>query len=251
MTHVAPPVAIVTGAARRVGRVIADALIDAGWQVVAHVHHADDAVSAGAIRAVADLAVPDCAERLFAACPEVPRLIVNNAARFAPDSVADFDPEELAQHMAVNVTAPALLTAALARAVGEAPRSDRLIVNILDAKLAAPNADFLSYTLSKAALAQLTELSARALAGAGVRVNAIAPALMLPSAGQTEANFERAHAFNPLRRGVTPDDVARALFYLIDARAMTGQTLLLDGGQRFLGLARDVQFLSFDEEQPQ
>ena len=245
-----PGVAIVTGAARRVGRVLADGLIAAGWQVVAHVHHADDEVSAGEIRAVADLAAPDCADRLFAACPEPPRLIVNNAARFAPDSLDAFDPAELALHIAVNVAAPALLTAAMARAAASAPEADRLIVNILDAKLRAPNPDFLSYTLSKAALAQLTEVSARALAGQGIRVNAIAPALMLPSAGQSEANYVSAHSFNPLRHGVTPDDVCRALFYLIDAPAMTGETLLLDGGQRFLGLARDVQFLSLDDETP-
>ena len=103
MTHAAsaprmpatPGVAIVTGAARRVGRVLADGLIAAGWQVVAHVHHAGDEVSVGAIRAVADLAAPDCADRLFAACPEPPRLIVNNAARFAPDSRSEEHTSEL------------------------------------------------------------------------------------------------------------------------------------------------------------
>ena len=112
-----------------------------------------------------------------------------------------------------------------------------------DAKLAAPNPDFLSYTLSKQALAGLTGLAARAYADRGIRVNAIAPALMLRSAGQSEENFAASHALNPLRRGVSPDDVVGALRYLIDAPAVTGQTLVIDGGQQFMALGRDVQFL--------
>ena len=118
-----------------------------------------------------------------------------------------------------------------------------LVVNLLDAKLKAPNPDFLSYTLSKVALAGLTEYSARALAGQGIRVNAIAPALMLRSEGQDESNFEAMHRFNPLGRGVSPEDVVAALRYLIGATAMTGEILTLDGGQRFWALPRDVQFL--------
>src|SRR4029434_10264406 len=100
-----------------------------------------------------------------------------------------------------------------------------------------------SYTLSKYALAGLTEVAARALASQGIRVNAIAPALMLPSGEQDEANFAAVHALNPLGRGIEVSDLIAALRYLIDSTGMTGQTLVLDGGQRFLGLARDVQFL--------
>ena len=117
------------------------------------------------------------------------------------------------------------------------------VVNLLDAKLAAPNPDFVSYTLSKYALAGLTELAARALAEKGIRVNAIAPSLMLPSGEQGEANFSTVHDFNPLRRGIEVSDVVAALRYLIDSDGMTGQRLVLDGGQRFMGLSRDVQFL--------
>jgi NAD(P)-dependent dehydrogenase (short-subunit alcohol dehydrogenase family) len=143
--------------------------------------------------------------------------------------------------MAVNVRAPALLTRAFAARVGDG--GDALVVNLLDAKLKAPNPDFLSYTLSKQALAGLTELSARALAAQGIRVNGIAPALMLQSAGQDESNFEAMHRFNPLGRGVEPADVVGALRFLIGATAMTGEVLTLDGGQRFWALPRDVQFL--------
>ncbi len=121
--------------------------------------------------------------------------------------------------------------------------SDGLIVNLLDSKLAAPNPDFLSYTLSKQALAGFTELSARALSSQGIRVNGIAPALMLRSAGQTDENYERVHSRNPLHRGVEPDDVVSAIRYLVAVPTVTGEVLVIDGGQRFSPPARDVQFL--------
>jgi NAD(P)-dependent dehydrogenase (short-subunit alcohol dehydrogenase family) len=234
--------AIVTGAGKRVGRAIAAALLDDGWTVLAHVHRERDEVP-GAAKVVADLQDPTCAAAIFAAADGLPpvRLLVNNAARFAWDGFGEFNPAELSAHMAVNVAAPLLLIdrfAALQQS-GE----DSLIVNLLDSKLASPNPDFLSYTLSKEALASLTELAARALAPRGVRVNAIAPALMLRSAGQSEENFEAMHANNPLRRGVETADVIGAIRYFIGARCVTGQQLVIDSGQRFLGLERDVQFL--------
>lgn len=234
--------AIVTGAGKRVGREIAQALIDDGWSVVAHVRDAGDDVPDGARKAVADLAQADCAQRVFAAAAGLPpvRLLVNNAARFADDGVGRFSPAEFDAHMTVNVRAPALLIDRFAR---DHDGDDALIVNILDAKLAVPNPDFLSYTLSKQALAGLTELAARALAGKGIRVNGIAPALMLRSSGQTEANYDEMHRRNPLARGVGPGDVIGALRYLIGARCVTGEVITVDSGQRFLNLERDVQYL--------
>jgi NAD(P)-dependent dehydrogenase (short-subunit alcohol dehydrogenase family) len=235
--------AIVTGAGKRVGRAIAVALIEDGWTVVAHVHHDSDDVPDGTVKAVADLALPDCAERVFAGAAGLPplALLVNNAARFAWDGFGDFDGGELDAHMAVNVRAPALLIDRFART----PRQpdDALVVNLLDSKLAAPNPDFLSYTLSKSALAGLTELAARALAGQRIRANGIAPALMLRSSGQSQENYEAMHANNPLRRGVEASDVVAALRYLVQARCVTGQTIVIDSGQRFMGLDRDVQLL--------
>jgi NAD(P)-dependent dehydrogenase (short-subunit alcohol dehydrogenase family) len=235
--------AIVTGAGKRVGRHIAEALLADGWNVVAHVHRDSDEVPDGAVKAVADLGQPDCGERVFRATEGLPTvsLLVNNASRFAWDGFGEFDGGELDAHMAVNVRAPALLIdrfAAQPRGGGDA-----LIVNLLDSKLASPNPDFLSYTLSKIALAGLTELAARAFAPQGIRVNGIAPALMLRSSGQSEENFEEMHARNPLKRGVTPQDVMGAVRYFIDARCVTGEVLVIDSGQRFLGLGRDVQFL--------
>jgi NAD(P)-dependent dehydrogenase (short-subunit alcohol dehydrogenase family) len=165
---------------------------------------------------------------------------VNNAARFAWDGFGEFSANEFAGHMAVNVQAPALLIDRFA-AAHESGKA--LVVNLLDSKLSAANPDYLSYTLSKYALAGLTELAARALAPRGIRVNGIAPALMLRSTGQSEENFEAMHASNPLRRGVGPADIVGALRYLITADAVTGQVITIDSGHRFMGLERDVQFL--------
>jgi NAD(P)-dependent dehydrogenase (short-subunit alcohol dehydrogenase family) len=142
--------------------------------------------------------------------------------------------------MAINARAPALLIEQLA---ARHDGGDALVVNLLDAKLSAPNPDYLSYTLSKYALAGLTELAARALAPHRIRVNGIAPALMLRSSGQSEENFAAMHSNNPLGRGVEPEEVVAALRYLVGAAALTGQIITIDGGHRFLGLARDVQFL--------
>lgn len=234
--------AIVTGAGKRIGKVIAEALVADGWAVVAHVRREEDTVPDGTIKVVAELARPDCAERILGSIKDLPSpsLLVNNAARFAVDSVGSFSPDEFAAHMASNVQAPVLLTEAFVAAGGE---GDRLVVNLLDSKLSAPNPDYLSYTLSKMALAGFTELAAQAYADRGVRVNAIAPALMLRSPGQSEENFRAMHRHNPLGRGVEPGDVVAALRYLIEVPAVTGQILTIDGGQRFWALPRDVQYL--------
>ena len=238
-----PRTAIVTGAGKRVGAVIAAALVESGWSVVAHVRRAEDDIPAGAVKAIADLADPGCAETIFRAAAALPpvRLLVNNAARFARDDFGAFSLAEFDAHMAVNLRAPVLLTQAFAAAHRDG--EDALIVNILDSKLAAPNPDFLSYTLSKQALAGFTELAARALAGKGIRVNGIAPALMLRSAGQSEGNFRAMHARNPLQRGVGPADLMRAIDFFAATPTVTGEVLTIDGGQRFDPPPRDVQFL--------
>jgi NAD(P)-dependent dehydrogenase (short-subunit alcohol dehydrogenase family) len=233
--------AIVTGAGKRVGAAIARALLADGWSVVAHVHHAGDDVPEGAVKVVSDFTDPGCAATVFDAVDGPVALLVNNSARFAWDGFGEFSADEFDAHMRINVRAPALLIDRFAARHSGA--EDALIVNLLDSKLAAPNPDFLSYTLSKQALAGLTELAARALSAKGIRVNAIAPGLMLRSSGQSEENFEAMHSNNPLQRPVEVADVVEALRYLVGARCVTGQTLVVDSGQRFLALPRDVQFL--------
>ena len=234
--------AIVTGAGKRIGAELAKALVERGWTVLAHVRRDSDPVPDGTVRVAADLSDPDCAKAIFEAAESLPpvRLLINNAARFAWDGFGEFSPEEFDAHMHSNVRAPILLSEELAtRHEG----GDALVVNLLDSKLAAPNPDYLSYTISKHALLGLTELSARALAEKGIRVNAISPGLMLQSEGQSEANFRAMHARNALGRGVTAADLIAALDYLLAAKTVTGEVLTIDGGQRFSPPGRDVQFL--------
>lgn len=241
--------AIVTGAAKRIGAAIAEALLDDGWHVLVHCRTSlaeAEARYAHRPRArivVADLAEEDAAETIMAAARDFPppALLVNNASLFAYDSLDGFSAAEWDAHAAVNLRAPALLTQGFARAVPEGGAG--LIVNLLDAKLAAPNPDFFSYTVSKMGLAGLTELSARALAPGGIRVCGIAPSVTLLSGPQSRENFDAVHRLNALGRGVTAADIVAALRFIIGSPAMTGQTVTIDGGQRFLSLARDVQFV--------
>ncbi len=234
--------AIVTGAGKRIGEAIAKALVERGWTVLAHVRRADDPVPAGAHRVAADLADPECARTIFAAAADLPpvRLLVNNAARFAWDDLGGFSPVEFDAHMHTNVRAAILLIQELAARHGD---GDSLVVNLLDSKLGAPNPDFLSYTVSKQALLGVTQLAARALAERKIRVNAIAPGLILRSPGQSEENFRAMHERNPLGVGVTTADIVAAIDYLIAAKAVTGEVLTIDSGQGFCPPTRDVQFL--------
>jgi NAD(P)-dependent dehydrogenase (short-subunit alcohol dehydrogenase family) len=243
MTTQSDRTAIVTGAGKRLGAAIARALLADGWEVIAHVHHSSDEVAEGATKVVADLSDAACADTIFAGAADRPpvRLLVNNAARFAWDGFGEFDAHEFAEHMSVNVRAPTFLIDRFAK--NHDGMTDALIVNLLDSKLVAPNPDYLSYTLSKQALAGLTDLAARAFAPRRIRVNGIAPGLMLRSSGQSEENFKAMHANNPLRRGVRVEDVIDALRFLIDAETVTGETITMDSGQRFMVLQRDVQFL--------
>ncbi len=193
-----------------------------------------------------DLAAPDAAIRVMAALDGLPpaRLLVNNASLFACDDADDFTVEGWDAHLATNLRAPALLSQAFAaRAHGGG-----LIVNLLDAKLAQPNSDFFSYTISKFGLAGLTELCARAWAGRGIRVCGIAPSVTLVSGAQSQGNFDSVHALNALRRGIRVEDIVAGLRFIIATPTLTGQTLTLDGGQRFLALPRDVQFLEPGDE---
>jgi len=237
--------AIVTGGAKRIGAELARALAADGWHVLIHYRHSKaeaDALAAelGAASTVqADLADPASVDAIMAALDGLPppRLLVNNASLFAHDDIKDFTPESWAAHLDVNLRGPALLSSAFAGRAGAG-----LIVNLLDAKLAAPNPDFFSYTISKFGLAGLTELAARAFAPA-IRVCAIAPSVTMVSGPQSRANFDRVHGLNALGRGVDVAEIVAALRFLIATRSITGHTILLDGGQRFLSLPRDVQFL--------
>jgi NAD(P)-dependent dehydrogenase (short-subunit alcohol dehydrogenase family) len=143
--------------------------------------------------------------------------------------------------MAANVTAPVLLAQALHAATPQGEQA--VVINLLDQKLYNLNPDFLSYTLSKAALHAATTMLAQALAPT-VRVVGVAPGITLVSGEQSEAGFTQAHRATPLGRSSTPQDIADAVVYAASARALTGTTLLVDGGQHLTPSTRDVMFLT-------
>jgi len=240
-----PRTAIVTGGARRIGAEIVRALAADGWHVLIHYHRSRaeaESLAAevgNASTVMADLVDPDAADIIVAAAAGLPplRMLVNNASLFAHDDIADFTAEGWAAHLDVNLRAPALLSRAFAARAGRG-----LIVNMLDAKLAGLNPDFFSYTISKIGLGGLTELCARAFAP-GIRVCGIAPSVTMVSGPQSRANFDKVRTMNALGRGVDVSEIVGALRFIVATPSLTGHTILLDGGQRFLSLPRDVQFL--------
>lgn len=254
MTANPQKVALVTGAAKRIGRSIALALAQRGWDVAVHYRHsAQDAEAvAGEIealgqRAVAlscDLANEDATRRLLPdACAALGPVtcLVNNASLFDYDAAGSFTYARLDAHMHANLAAPVTLMQALYDATSQNGKA--VAINLLDQKLVNLNPDFLSYTLSKAALHTAITVLAQALAPK-VRVVGLAPGLSLVSGDQTEAEFARAHQATPLGKSSTPDDIASAVCYLAEAQAITGTTLVVDGGQHLMPLPRDVMFLT-------
>ncbi|MDB5907760.1 MAG: short chain dehydrogenase [Massilia sp.] len=246
--------ALVTGAGRRIGRAIALGLAQAGWDVAIHFRssRAEAEETAAQVRALGrraallecDLADEGAVRGLLARAIDALGpigCVVNNASLFEYDSAADFSPALLATHMQANVGAPILLAQALHAATPAGAQS--VVINLLDQKLANLNPDYLSYTLSKAALQAATTMLAQALAPS-VRVAGVAPGITMVSGDQSEAGFARAHQSTPLGRSSTPQDVADAVCYLAEARAVTGTTLLVDGGQHLVPLPRDVMFLT-------
>ncbi|PZQ58525.1 MAG: short-chain dehydrogenase [Sphingomonas taxi] len=234
---------LVTGAAKRLGAAIARAVAAAGHQPVIHYRRSRDAAEAlaaklGAACVAGDLSDIADVPALFArACAGGPvDGLINSASLFAYDSPAAIDAALAARLHATNVTAPALLTAALA-----AQGREGAVVNLLDQKLANPNPDFFSYSLTKAALASATVLMAQAFAPR-VRVNAVSPGLTLPSGDQSAAEFAAVARANLLERPVGADAVAAAVVYLLEAGSVTGQNLFVDAGQRFCRRDGDVMF---------
>jgi len=244
--------AIVTGGAKRIGAALVRALSSNGWHVIIHCHQSQDeaealaaelrAAGGGATVVAADLANPRVGEIIVAAAVGAPPLglLVNSASRFVLDRIEDFTDADFDTHMAVNLRAPALITRAFAGVVPE--NQTAIVVNLLDAKLESLNPDYFTYTLSKIGLAGLTELTARAYAPR-LRCAGIAPAVTLVSGPQSRENFEAVHAMNPLRRGVEVEEIVAALLFIIATPTFNAQTITLDGGQRLLGLPRDVAFM--------
>lgn len=238
-------VALVTGGGRRLGRAIALASAEAGYDVMVTYR-----TSAGGAREVAalvaamgrrctavraDMGDPGDISRLAGSLRDTYGrldLLVNSAATFASAPLLDVDAEAWNAVMDVNVRGPHLLVRAVAPLLRDSVGS---VVNLTDLSAFQPWTEYPHHAVSKAALAHLTRVQARALAPE-IRVNAVAPGAVLPPPDYPRERIEALRARTPLRRLGTPDDVVRAVLFLADAPFVTGQILVVDGG-RSLGAA--------------
>ena len=236
-----PRVALITGAARRIGRTLALRLAQAGFDIAIHYARSETealalsqeitALGRKSTLIKADLTAPDAVSELIskavAALGPV-AVLVNNASEFQPDTVSSLTAGNLSRHMAINLTAPLLLSQAFAAQSN--PPDDASIINLIDQRVLKRESDFLSYGLSKSALWTATELMAKALAP-NIRVNAIGPGPVLRSVHQSAADVAHEAASTPLGLAVSPEAIADAALYLIEARHVTGQLICVDSGQ--------------------
>jgi NAD(P)-dependent dehydrogenase (short-subunit alcohol dehydrogenase family) len=252
-----PRAALVTGAAKRLGRAIALGLAQQGYDIALHYFSSTQEaeqtardVEALGVRVVplkADLSDSQAVSKLFAqASSALPHLntLINSASRFEYDHPTRFDPAMLQAHWPTNVTAPSILSHALFTHVKSIDDTARgCIVNLIDQKLDNLNPDFYSYTLTKAALLCATHMMAMSF-GPVLRVNAVSPGATLVSWKQSEQGFEQANRIALLDRSSRADDIVQAVLYLTQAQAVTGSNLVVDGGQHLMPLDRDVMFLT-------
>ena len=253
-----------TGAAKRLGREIALQFARQGWDVAVHYGRSEQEAQE-TIREInmmgvkveayqADLADEAAIKDLFLDVSKAfPHLecLVNSASIFEYDRANSSTPlsgKSLQDHMQVNLTAPILLAQQMfeyqkSKPVksGEISKVIPSVIQLLDQKLINPNPDYLSYTLSKAALLSSVELLAMDFAP-HLRVVGLAPGISLPSGDQTIDGFSKAHQMTPLGRSSTPEDIAKAAVFLAESSAITGTTLYVDGGQHLLPSSRDVMF---------
>lgn len=257
--------ALVTGAGRRLGRFIARGLAAEGWSIAIHFRSAEeeaislrqDIQQAGGKAEIfmADFSQPLShaqIDRWFEEIHEklgVPGLLVNNASLFEFDSAESCSAASLFEHYKTNLVVPVLLTQGLYRhvrkQVKELPRGEAAatVINLLDQKLSNINPDFFSYTLAKSALETATQTMAQGLAP-WLRVVGLSPGFTCIAEGQTEQGFAQAHQVSPLGESSRPEEIAQAACWLARARAVTGTTLIVDGGQHLVPSPRDLQFLN-------
>lgn len=233
---------LITGAARRLGAVMAEAMAHAGFDVAIHCHRSLDAAEALARRieamgrratvVQADLAreaeVVDIVARAAGAIGPL-GVLVNNASAFALDRLQTATRSSWDLHLEANLRAPIVLSQAFVRQLPEAGHG--LIVNMLDQRVRNLTPNFLSYSISKVGLWAATQVLARELAPR-VRVNAIGPGPTLAAPGMSDAAFAALCRATPLQRSTTPAEIAAALRFIVDSPSMTGQLITLDGGQQ-------------------
>lgn len=237
-----PPVALITGASRRIGRAIGLDLAANGWAVAIHYRSSRNAAdqlvadiqALGGTAAAIDADLADCAAvgALMGRCAQAlgapPTCLVNNASEFLLDTLDTLTEEVWDTHQTVNLKAPVFLAQSMLRLLP--PDVEGNIVNIIDQRVWKLTPDFFSYTISKAGLWTATRTLAQALAPR-IRVNAIGPGPVLQSVHQTPADFAAEQASTLLKRGPSPSEIAAAVRFILATPSMTGQMIALDAGQ--------------------
>lgn len=230
--------ALITGGAKRIGRTIALALAEEGFDIALHYGRSEEAAREAA-NAIEDQgrscrlfqcnlvdfdAVRRLVPQVVEACPDL-SLLVNNASLFERAGLADTEEDLYDRQFAVNLKAPFFLSQAFARHAGAGQ-----IINLVDQRITRSEPDHMAYTLTKKALAAFTEMAARDLAPA-IRVNGVCPGLILPPPGKTARHLSPLVEKVPLKRRGDPADIAAAVVYLVKQEYVTGQFLFVDGGE--------------------
>jgi NAD(P)-dependent dehydrogenase (short-subunit alcohol dehydrogenase family) len=255
-----PGAALITGAARRIGRALALDLAASGWDVAIHYNGSRDdaektaeearAHGAKAVAIQADLLDHGAVDALVdTAATELGRpltLLVNNASIFEHDTLETATRESWDRHIDSNLWAPLRLTQAFAARAPDVetddaglPRATGCVVNMIDQRVHKLTPEFMTYTIAKMGLWAFTRTAAQALAPR-IRVNGIGPGPTLQGARQSAEHFAAQRAATPLGRGASPADMVAALRYILSADALTGQMLALDGGQHLAWRTPDV-----------
>lgn len=248
------PAVLITGGAKRIGAAIARRFGAAGWHVVLHhgSSHTEAEALAGELES-AETVSCDLADTLasaamiegLAARLDDWRVLINSASVFENDDAAGLDPAVNQRVMAINARTPALMAQrflALARAGG-----GRRVIQVTDQKIANPNPDFFSYTMSKHALAATVAMLSKARRDPRDRIYGLAPGAILPSHDQSEAEAEVSHRLNLLERKTEAAEVAEAALFLAQGWLASGQTLFVDSGQHLLDQPRDVIYLAREQ----
>ena len=247
---------LVTGGGQRIGRAISLALADDGWQVAVHFNSSleqatevvDEITHLGniAMAVQADLtneeAVTSLISNISSELAPV-TAVINNASIFEEDTVKNVTKDSWDRHLAINLRAPFILTQSLAKNLNNGQKGN--VINIVDQRVENLTPYFTSYTLSKSALWMLTKATASALAP-NIRVNAIGPGPTLPSARQSQLQFDKQVALTPLEVQVNVEEISNAVRFILATPSMTGQLLSIDSGQH-LGWAQPGQVDSPDE----
>ena len=247
--------ALVTGGGKRIGRAICLALAGAGFDVAVHYRGSPDEAEAVAdeVRALgrraavvsADLMQEDQVRGLVPAAVAALGplgVLVNNASVFEDDRIGDLGRETWDRHLETNLRAPVVLAEGFA---AQAPDGSA-IVNLLDQRVLKPDPRFFSYALSRNALWWATRTLAQGLAPR-IRVNGVGPGPTLPSIHQSAAQFEAEAQAVPLARAGSPEAVAQAVLWLVDAELVTGQMIAVDGGQHLAWQTPDIEAAENDD----